>query len=88
MALEHCSGHILTLPPCAQDRANLIYEQKMAAEKRGEVDLAAKLERDFKVGFFSKIHHFSQQTFFISLELKGTARADWISPRVESLDRP
>ncbi len=37
---------------CAQDRANMIYEQKMAAEKRGEVDLAAKLERDFKVGFF------------------------------------
>ncbi len=37
---------------CTQDRANMIYEQKMAAEKRGEVDLAAKLERDFKVGFF------------------------------------
>jgi hypothetical protein len=36
---------------CAQDRANMIYEQKMAAEKRGEVDLAAKLERDFKVVF-------------------------------------
>jgi hypothetical protein len=30
----------------------------MAAEKRGEVDLAAKLERDFKVGFFSKTDNF------------------------------
>jgi len=50
---------------CAQDRANLIYEQKMAAEKRGEVDLAAKLERDFKV-CFSKISLFAQQKFFIS----------------------
>jgi hypothetical protein len=43
---------------CAQDRANMIYEQKMAAEKRGEVDLAAKLERDFKVGFFRNKHFF------------------------------
>jgi hypothetical protein len=47
--------YILTAPPCAQDRANLIYEQKMAAEKRGEVDLAAKLERDFKVSFFQRL---------------------------------
>jgi hypothetical protein len=63
------SGYILTPPTFAQDRANLIYEQKMAAEKRGEVDLAAKLERDFKVGF-SRISHFAQQTFFMSFELK------------------
>jgi hypothetical protein len=60
-------GKFYPLLLCAQDRANLIYEQKMAAEKRGEVDLAAKLERDFKVGFFHKDSPFcATNIFFIS----------------------
>jgi hypothetical protein len=43
-------SEFFNMAPVAQDRANLIYEEKMAADKRGEVDLANKLARDYKVG--------------------------------------
>ncbi len=57
---------------CAQDRANLIYEQKMAAEKRGEVDLAAKLERDFKVGLFRRFTIFRNKHILFPENLSFT----------------
>ena len=39
-----------------QDQANNLYALKIEAENRGDRDLAAKLDRDYKVNFIGNTH--------------------------------